>query len=309
MNTDIYRGPRDERFKQFISGLLEKGKLKKKYHDMLINDKSLKQYGIAFTAASADNVNNYERFEQLGDVTANKFIVWYAYKRFPQLDCTKGVKVVARLRINYGAKETFAPLAESLGFWDYITCVEDGDARGVKYRNRNKKDLLEDTFEAFLGCTEYLLDNMFRPGVGYGIVYDILTEIFNTLDISLRFEDLFDAKTRLKETFDVFSQLGNWVFVHEKLTESNEEGEERYITKCTVYRVPEGMNHRVIRVKTGPEKNDFEEKARNGWIPIGSAISHRKAEAQQKAAAQGIETLKRNGFYKEPPEEYKFFCN
>lgn len=73
-------------------------------------------YGNAFTATTANKVDNYERFEQIGDVTANKFIVWYAYRRFPQLDCTDGVKVVARLRINYGAKQFFAPLGEQLDF-------------------------------------------------------------------------------------------------------------------------------------------------------------------------------------------------
>jgi len=173
----------------------------------------MKSYGQAFTASSADPVNNYERFEQIGDVTANKFIVWYAYKRFPQLNCTDGVKVVARLRINYGSKQFFAPLGESLGFWDYISAQEDGKAKGMKYRNRQKKDLLEDCIESFIGCTEYLLDQAFRPGVGYGIVYDILSSIFDEIPMSLKYDDLYDPKTRLKQTFDAYSQLGDWHFI------------------------------------------------------------------------------------------------
>ena len=41
----------------------------------------MNEYAKAFTAASANPDQNYEIFEQLGDVSANKFIVWYAYQR------------------------------------------------------------------------------------------------------------------------------------------------------------------------------------------------------------------------------------
>lgn len=306
VNAKLYLGLRDDSFKNLITGLLRRGKLKPKYIEKLTNDIAMESYNKAFTAASADSKNNYEQFEQLGDLTANKFIVWYAYRRFPQLDCPEGVKVVARLRINYGAKESFAPLAEKLGFWKYISAMEDGDGRNVKYRNRHKKDLLEDTFEAFVGCTEYLLDKEYRPGVGYGIVYDILSDIFNELEISLKFEDLFDAKTRLKETFDAFTSLGDWVFI-----DSREEiGEEGYsIANSILYQVAPGLNNKAIRRKTGPGKRDFEEYPQEGWIPIGQGSSSKKGEAQQRAAEQGIKSLKQQGIYREAPEIYQYFCD
>lgn len=301
----VYLGSRGKDFKKLIIGLLDRGKLKPKYIESLTDEKSMLAYGKAFTAASADTKNNYEQFEQLGDVTANKFIVWYAYQRFPQLDCPEGVKVVARLRINYGAKESFAPLAEKLGFWDYISAQEDGVDRGTNYRNRHKKDLLEDTFEAFIGCTEYLLDKKFRPGVGYGIVYDILSDIFNELNMSLKFEDLFDAKTRLKETFDAYPQLGNWVFIDSR----EDTGEEGFsLANATVYQVPPNMDKHPIRRITGPNKRDYNEFPQNGWILLGKGTASKKGDAQQKAAAQGIETLKNMGYYRDPPADYRSFC-
>jgi dsRNA-specific ribonuclease len=301
----VYLGSRGADFKKLIIGLLDRGKLKPKYIESLTDEKSMLAYGKAFTAASADTKNNYEQFEQLGDVTANKFIVWYAYQRFPQLDCPEGVKVVARLRINYGAKESFAPLAEKLGFWDYISAQEDGVERGTKYRNRYKKDLLEDTFEAFIGCTEYLLDKKFRPGVGYGIVYDILSDIFNELNMSLKFEDLFDAKTRLKETFDAYPQLGEWVFIDSR----EDTGEEGFsLANATVYQVPPNMDKHPIRRITGPNKRDYNEFPHNGWILLGKGTASKKGDAQQKAAAQGIETLKNMGYYRDPPADYRSFC-
>ena len=308
MTTDysgeIYLGSRGADFKSLIVSLLERGRLKPKYIEVLTSGDSLKAYGQAFTAESADPVNNYERFEQVGDVTANKFIVWYAYKRFPQLDCTEGVKIVARLRINYGAKETFAPLAEQLGFWKFISAEEDGMDKNKKYRARNKKDLLEDTFEAFVGCTEYLLDKAYRPGVGYGIVYDILSDIFDQIPISLRFEDLMDPKTRLKETFDAFPHLGDWAFVS-----SREKIDNGYtVALATLYQVPPGISNKPGRQKTGPGKKDFTECPLSGWIPLGKGTASKKIDAHQKAAAEGIETLRSKGFYREPPADYAKLC-
>ena len=303
----IYLGSRGQDFKDLISGLLRRGKLKAKYIDILTNDEGMKAYGQAFTAVTADPVNNYERFEQIGDVSANKFIVWYAYRRFPQLDCTEGVPVVARLRINYGAKHTFAPLAEKLGFWDFISAKEDGEDRGthVYYRSRHKKDLLEDTFEAFVGCTEYLLDKAYRPGVGYGIVYDILSDIFDEIPISLKWEELFDARTRLKETFDKFQDLGNWVYIDFR----EEVGEDGYtMAKSVLFRAPIGTNNRAIRIKTGPGKNDYTEQPQNGWIEIGMGTASSKKEAQERAAEMGIRTLKHLGYYRDAPQVYKYFC-
>ena len=301
---NIYLGSRGADFKQLIVSLLERGRLKPKYIDVLTNESSLEAYSNAFTAASADSVNNYERFEQVGDVTANKFIVWYAYKRFPQLDCTKGVKVVARLRINYGAKETFAPLGEKLGFWDFISAQDDGVANNMKYRARHKKDLLEDTFESFVGCTEYLLDQAYRPGVGYGIVYDILSSIFDELRISLRFEDLFDAKTRLKETFDAYPALGDWVYLNTR--EMIDGGFTVAVT--SVYQVPVDITKQPIREKTGPGKKDFTEYPQPEWVELGRGSSSKKIDAQQKASAQGITTLRQQGFYREPPSDYQELC-
>lgn len=300
----MYYGPRDDDFTQFIKRLLRRGNIREKYIENLTDEESLKFFSYAFTASSCDRVNNYERFEQIGDVSVNKFIVWYFYSRFPQLDCTEGVKIVARLRINYGAKKTFASIAESLGFWDFISAQEDGEVMNssTKYRNRHKKDLLEDTFEAFIGCVEYILDKKYRPGVGYGIVYDILTSIFDDLGISLRFEDLYDAKTRLKETFDIYQELGDWAFIDNR--EQNPENTEFTFAKSKIYLCPPGTTNVPIKKKTGPNKNDVLNIPQKDWVVIGEGTAASKNEAQQKAAQQAINYLKRQGVYREPPEIY-----
>ncbi len=287
----VYLGLRDQSFRDLIRGLLEKGKLKAKYIDLLTSDESMKVYGQAFTAASANPDENYEIFEQLGDVSANKFIVWYAYRRFPQLKCPSGVKVVARLRINYGARQSFSDIGERLGFWPYISASEDD-------RLRKKKDKLEDCVESFIGCTEYLLDNAFRQGVGYAIVYDILSNIFDDIPMSLRYEDLYDAKTRLKELFDLYkTQLGSWIFV---------DNRDDKLAISQVYMIPaNSRNKQVIKRKIG---DNIIEEAPSDWNLMGEGKAAKKGDAQQKAADAGLKLLNENGWVKEIPEEYKYFC-
>ena len=279
----VYEGSRGSDFKKVIRDLLVKGKLKPEYIDALTNDENMKEYSKAFTAASADPMNNYEIFEQIGDLTANKFIVWYAYKRFPQLNCPLGVKVVARLRINYGARQSFSELGEKLGFWPYISATEEE-------RGRKKKDLLEDCVESFVGVTEYLLDSMFRPGVGYGVVYDILSSIFDEIDISLKYEDLYDAKTRLKELFDAFPTLGTWTYVDTR---------DDLLATSSIYLVPANL----------PKPGKQNTKAQRGWVLLGTGTASKKADAQQKASELGLKSLNAQGYVKPVPDEYKTFCN
>lgn len=265
----IYLGSRDESFMMVIKSLLSKSNIAPKYMSLLLNEDSMKEYSKVFTDTTADELDNYEFYEQLGDMSANKFIVSYMYLRFPILKQPKGVRIVARLRINYGAKQTFFEIANKLGFWNYISASQ-------RKRDRQMKSLLEDVFEAFIGCTEFLLDNYFRPGVGYAIVYDILTSIFNDINISLKYEHLYDAKTRLKELFDYDSKKLGKVKYEDTF---NEEGKRL----SQVYAI----------LPSGEKKK------------IGEGIANIKPDAQQQAAKNAIYNLKKIGISKPLDDFYK----
>lgn len=265
----IIYGSRDQDFKDTIINVISKGNMKDKYKQWLLSPESLLIFNDVFTSNTANVLKNYEVYEQLGDITVNKFIVWYMYKRFPQLNCAQGVKIVARLRINYCSKQSFAQIAESLGFWPFITASEEE-------RSHNKKPLLEDTLEAFFGAVEFIIDKHTLTGVGYAVAFDILESIFNNLYISLKYEDLYDAKTRLKELFD---------FCGDKLGSIKYEDERNIEDKVTVSSV----------YQTTPQNNR---------IKIGEGVASLKADAQQKAASKAIGFLKSKGFYKPVPEIY-----
>ena len=267
VTTEIYYGSRGSDFKSLINNLLIKGRIKQKYIDILLNEKNMKIYGDLFTSDLADPINNYQYYETIGDAVAGNFIVNYAFTRFPFLKSAQGVQVVAAIVIEYGAKKTFHRFAESLGFWPYITSTQED-------RNRNKKDLLEDVFEAFIGGTATILDEQIKNGVGYAICYDILKSIFDNFEMNLTYEVLFPPKTRLKELFDAFKELGQ--VKYEETFVKNDAGHR--ITTSIVYKVDQ---------KTGRKEE------------LGRGTAAIKDEAQPRAAEQGYLYLSRLG-YKRP---------
>lgn len=286
--TGMYLGSRDDSFKTLLVQVLKKGHLKTKYLNVLTSEESLVEYSSAFTSELVDQNNNYQVYEQIGDLAGNKFIVCYIYRRFPQLKCAKGVKVAARLRINYGSKQSFCKIAEGLGFWDFISATNE-------LRNRKKKDLLEDVFEAFLGATESILDDEFGIGTGYKCVYKILEGIFDNIDISLKYEDLYDGKTRLKELFDIYGeQLGPLVYEDRR----DDDG-----AHSTCYRY-DGASY-----ATRPDGSVNTKKIIGTYqkVKIGEGSAELKADAQQEAAKSAIRNLAQQGYKKHAPRIYAYF--
>jgi dsRNA-specific ribonuclease len=286
--SGIYLGDRGIAFKKLILSLLKKGNLKEKYIDILTTRESMEIYASAFTSEQVDENNNYQVYEQLGDLTGNKFIVFYIYKRFPQLRCAKGVKVAARLRINLGSKNSFCSIAENFGFWDFISATNE-------LRQRKKKPLLEDVFEAFLGATETIIDEKTKIGNGYACVFKILSAIFDEINISLNYEDLYDAKTRLKELFDIFSdKLGPLRY---------EERREDMIAYSMIYRL-DGAKYET-RPDGTVNTNSIVGSYRKVLIGQGSAAL--KADAEQIAATDALKNLALQGFVKYAPAIYATF--
>lgn len=267
-----YIGKRDESFRNMIADILSKSNIKPKYIELLLNEDGMRLYSKIFTHESIDPNNNYEFYETLGDSTANKCIVWYLSRRFPQLNCPEGVKVISRLKIHLVSKDTFFAFAQSLNMWNFISATSD-------IRQTKMKKVLEDVFEAFIGATELLADEKIKQGVGYTIVYNIISTILDSVDISLEYEVLFDAKTRLKEIFDKFKErIG-------KIEYDAVRGEtDKLFTVNALSVLPNGR--RQI---------------------LGTGKASLKIDAEQRAAEVAIQTLARSGISKPIPPEYLKF--
>jgi dsRNA-specific ribonuclease len=210
-----YYGPRDDGFKNVITDFLLNGNLKEKYLDLLLTPESLELYGKAFTSNTIhshldtvenkvvediESTDNYEVYEKLGDAVFQNFIGWYAFRYIKEDIRVAQVKVIATIKSKYGSREQFSPIAEKLGFWNYISA-------SIYKRTHCKKALQEDVLEAIIGVTSLILDEKLRYGVGYAICYDILANIFNKyVIIETEFEELQDFVSKLNEFSNKYKQ-------------------------------------------------------------------------------------------------------
>lgn len=209
-----YKPLRGVEFVNMIKNILNtKGNIKDIYIDKILSDdNNIKIYENAFTSNSVnafknpetgiitddENSNdNYDIYKFHGENLFENFMVWYIHKRF-NLNNASDVKIIARMKINYGPKDKFPTIAENFGFFQYIASSE-------YERKHNKNNLLQNVFSAFIGSTSFILDNTLNiHGVGFAICYDILCSLFDDIDIKhpSKFEELDDPITTLKNFFD-----------------------------------------------------------------------------------------------------------
>jgi dsRNA-specific ribonuclease len=260
----IIYGQRDHGFRNMIEKIIRDAKIDEKYSQYLLTEEAFEIYDQAFTSNSANllpsghidtkSTQNYEVYETLGDVVFKNFIVYYSAMRF-DFFLSKDAKVISRIKINYGSDKEFAKLAKMLGFQGFITSSE--------YEEREEPDkLLEDTFEAFLGATAYILDHQFRIGVGYSICYTILKNIYDKIEIPTEFKLLLDAVSRLKEFFDKNKEYGTMDFRQA------------------------GYGRVRVFAKGGEKGDEF----------LGMGNNPKPKEAKEEAARNAIEYLKKKGF-------------
>ena len=285
----INLGIRDARFKSFIRSLLKKGHIKQKYINFLLDEESMDLYAKAFTNPTADPNNNYEILEKIGDSTCNKAIMWYIFRKFPKLGSKpQGLMIFSRLFHTLQSTATFSTIAVNLDFEKYISSgwmrVKDKYEDVMKIK---RNGVLEDCFEAFFGATELIIDKKIREGVGYAICNEIFKGMIQNIKFpSIKYEDLFDPITRLKELFDYNfpnkGKLGKYVYVDGEDVQTNANTRLK-----VVYIDYTDSLGRTKRICTG--KGSLKEKA--------------KADAAQHA----LHLFKTSGFEKKPLYDYKDF--
>ena len=275
----IRLGIRGERFKRFIVDVLsanENRALSPTDVEFLTSEKNIQLYANAFTSSDIDMQNNYEVFEHLGDTTLNKFVADYLFRRFPQLNHPRGVKIATVILNNLISKKSFSNIAESLQFSNYISATNDTFADETK-----RLSLLEDCFEAFIGTTEHILDQKYGIGYTYNLIYLLLTPIFDAIPISLKYDDVVDPVTRLKETFDAYKEV---------LKLQKEE------TKT-------GVNSVTMQLRAISLNNSFALSAATSTL-IGTGAGKTKQEAERTASTHAIQFLKTKGIYRDQPRDY-----
>ena len=257
----IVKGKHEE-LKPFLYNLLRTfPELSRKNIDKILSEQNMIEFKKAFTSPAADPDYNYEFYEMMGDSTANNCVMWYFQRRFfPQIENIKTVKgnmtplaIMSRLKQEGASVRQFSKFSNNLGFLPYITMTN------LEYNKPIK--ILEDVFEAFLGCLVYHCDIIFGLHTGFTIAYPFIQKLFDNENISIEREKLYEPKSLLNE--DV-TKLGNYNIKLEYKHIDNRTSRinnEKYITKAILY----NSRDNTIIIETpeyrGATKQETEQKA------------------------------------------------
>jgi hypothetical protein len=275
-----------------VNVLMRYGQVEKRVAEELFAQNA-NEYSQVFTSSSIDDTDNYEIYEQLGDIACNHAIVNYAYKAFPELSKTPaGVNIVARIRIKWGSKECMCRFGERLGFWPFISASSE-------FRSTKKKALLEDVFEAFCGFNERLFDAKYGMGCGYSVVFSIVSKVLEASHISLAYEELWDPITRRKELVEYYFLRKSEVGLPPLINKFEKTGAG---VVCNV------MMYKGGRYPILPNgRADFTKSEGGRPELFVSATGSTMDDANSKASELVISKLGTQGITKAPPEIYQLF--
>ena len=308
----MHIGIRGTAFKQFIVNILvfnENRSITPEDVALLTCDDSMEEYNKAFTSSLYDTENNYEYYEHVGDYIYNDIVVNYIYKRFPQLRKPSCVKIATVLVNNLICKKNLAKLAEELEFERYISTTNKSLSSF-----ETRQSTLEDVFEAFFGCTSQILNNKYSIGYSLNVLYHIVSSVLDRQTISLKYEDIIDANTRLKETIDMLNFKNTDLFRNDSTQPTPQATIRAYEVKpefeakndsvsCHIYLVINNAKlHR--NAKPTPRELTCRFKQNVGWY-LGSGIGQSNQEAQKAASQSAIDKLKTFGIVRIVPEVYR----
>jgi len=190
-NINIYTKSKQSKFNIDEKIVLDKNKiilLKSIYSkyidiDLFKNKKYYKLFYSLFRSYLVDPINNYEYYEIIGDVSANKCVLEYLLNKY---DINK--TNIQNIKLSYISTTNYAMLSDKLDLYKYF------DHKDVT-QHLNTAKIKEDLFEAFIGITELILDSEYGIGQGYKYICKIITDILDNTTL----KTLSDAVTILKE--------------------------------------------------------------------------------------------------------------
>lgn len=142
---------------------------------------------------------NNERLEFLGDAVLHTVVAHYLFERYPNMN--EGFLTTTRTKLVNG--EMLAWLSKRLGFEKYILLSNQIEANN----GRTNKNILEDTFEAFIGAI--FLDFEESTGNGFKNAKDWIVHI---IESNVDFTELMTKNTSYKDRLVKYCQH-NYQFI------------------------------------------------------------------------------------------------
>lgn len=223
MTTHFTQKPRTvtPKFKSFMKDILRYRCLltERVYQKCFDTPESWKRLHKAFMHKSLadEGVEIQELQEFHGDVVVNLSVVEYVREDFfeiTSLDWNSGLK------INFVSGHFLTKTSLKYGFWEHIVFSQKNiDYYNSKPDPMKEDDFLkanEDTFEALCGAITEILNAKLSRGIGYNACFNMVKSYLDTSeevalfkslwqkkDYQTFYNHLINAKTRLKETFDL----------------------------------------------------------------------------------------------------------
>jgi dsRNA-specific ribonuclease len=235
-------GVRGRDFQEFIAEILvNRCDLSEKTAAVFVSEPYIYTFEKAFTSPSVNPCENYELLETKGDVGVNKAVVDYLTEAYPQFDCPHAVRIFADIKSKFASKSVLSLYADSLGFEKFITVKQ-------LVKESLLDSVLEDVFEAFVGA----LDDVIRVhsegmNVGYPICYNFVKSVLSQTEMSFKYTDLVDAKTRLKE---LFQHLNNQSLRYTSPTEP--------LYETVITGVVNGQRREIVRESANNKKKSID---------------------------------------------------
>lgn len=217
-----------DEYQKFIVNLIEtRGDIRRLEIEKWLDKASMDTFIKAVTHDSVNPTSpndNYEMLEHFGDASINKATTWYLKGRFPSIVARgdPGVQIISKQKAILTSKPFLAKYCEMIGLWKFIryrelnfTYAKEGDEGFISTQIKKvtlDRSMKEDVFEAWFAALEEVIDTKEAlVGVGYSVVFKIISSLYDEQQIPDKKNLLVDAKTQLKELFDRRRKYGDYL--------------------------------------------------------------------------------------------------
>jgi ribonuclease-3 len=214
---------------------------------IIIKDSSI--FDTAFTHKSFCNNKNLksnEQLEHLGDAVIGLAISDYIYRNYPDLDEGEMTKIKSKI-VN---GKTISKKAKELNLNKYLKLGKGEEKTG----GRDKKSILENTFEAFIGAI-YI-------NSGYEITKDFIHQLFRKEIEKAKQNKILDYKSELQEIIQKkFCTLPQYKVV-------NVTGQEHK----KIFEITISINDKIISYGKGKSKKEAQQNAAKNALKYISKV-------------------------------------
>ena len=210
-------------------------------------------------------INSNERLEFLGDSIIGAFVVSYLYHRYP----TQNEAFLTRLKTKLVRTETLAKFSKYLQLQKFLLLSQYVDEM---CDGRNTERLLEDLFESFIGAVYKDIVNFEMTGMlrkNTGIATDVCNSILkHVIEANIDFRELVCDNDNYKEVIQHYFQ--------------------KHFAQYPKYDIISVEGVLKDKIHTVGVQNP------NNSLIIGTGRANKKIDAEQLAAKDAIEWIRKN---------------